>query len=134
MKYLLTESQIDELITKQLDIMFDVDNIHSTSPYEYDDDTGEEYEDTNRIEFYFGDYGDEDTVFRWYSKEYWGQDAESYRGYKQKSPIVEIEEPYLSNLNGLFGSMWHKPFKEWFKLNFEVPVKTVMDEVFDKRR
>lgn len=132
MDYIVGQSQLDELIKKQLYVMFDVDNIHSTSPYEYNDDTGEEYEDSTRIEFYVGDYGDEETVFYWYDKGYWGQDSESYNGYKTKSPMVDIEEPYRGRLNGLFGNMWYKPFKEWFKENFDVQVKTVMDEVYNK--
>jgi len=132
MKYLITESQIDELIMKQLDVMFDVSNIHWTHPYEWSYESGEEYEDSTRIEFYYGDYGDGDTVFRWYDKDYWGQDYQSYSGYKSKSPIVDIEEPYNSNLNSLFANKWHKPFKVWFDKNFKVSVKTVMDEVFGK--
>jgi hypothetical protein len=130
MDYIIGESQLDDLIKKQLDNMFDVSNINWTNPIDIDDDTDEEFEDPNRILFYFGDYGDEDTVFRWYGKEYWGgTESESYNGYKSKSPIVEIDEPYLTNLNGLFGNIWYKPFKEWFKENFEVSVKTVMDEI-----
>ena len=132
MKYVLSESQMNDLIIRQLNIMFDVDNIHWTYPYEYDDDTGEEFEDTNRIEFYIGDYGDDETVFRWYSKDYWGGNPDNYIGYTSKSPIVDIEEPYLSNLNGLFGNKWYKPFKDWFKFNFDVYVKSVNDEVFNK--
>jgi hypothetical protein len=131
MKYLITESQIDDLITKQLNTMFDVSNINSTHPYEYNDETGEEYEDNERIEFYFGDFGDEETVFQWYGKGYWGDNQNDYRGYKTKSPIVDIEEPYQSNLNNLFGNKWYKPFKVWFEKNFEVPVKSIMDEVYD---
>ena len=134
MDYIVGESQLDDLIKKQLDNMFDVSNIHWTHPLEIDDETDEEYEDPNRIQFYFGDYGDDDSVFLWYDKGYWGKDSQSYNGYKSKSPIVDIEEPYLSNLNGLFGNMWYKPFKEWFKENFEVGVKTVMDEVFNQSR
>ena len=66
MRYVITESKLDEAITDYLDEMFDVDNIHYTSPLEYDDETGEEWEDENRIEFYVGDYGDLDTCFEWY--------------------------------------------------------------------
>jgi len=130
MKYVITESQIDTLIMKQLDKMFDVSNINWTHPYEYDEN-GEEFEDSERMDFYFGDYGD-DSVFMWYGKGYWGDNQHDYRGYKSKSPIVDIEEPYHSYLNGLFGNRWYEPFKVWFKENFNVNVKTVMDEVYNK--
>lgn len=134
MDYVVGQSQLDSLITKQLDIMFDVPNIHWTYPYEFSDERGEEYEDSSRIEFYYGDYGDGETVFLWYSKDYWGENSQSYNGYKSKSPVVDIEEPYLTNLNALFGNMWHKPFKAWFEFNFDVAVKSVSDEVFNKQR
>ena len=132
MKYLLKESQVDDLIMKQLDTMFDVSNIKSTHPFEFDEVSGEEYEDTSRIDFYTGEYGEGDSVFLWYDKDYWGKDSNSYRGYKAKSPIVDIEEPYNTYLNSLFGDKWYKPFKEWFEFNFDVYVKTVMDEVYNK--
>ena len=131
MKYLIAESQMDTLIMKQLDVIFDVPNIHWTNPYGTGDDDYD-HEDSTRLEFYYGDYGDGDTVFLWYDKDYWGQDSNSYNGYKSKSPIVDIEEPFRSNLNGLFGNMWYKPFKVWFKFNFDVTVKSVSDEVFPK--
>jgi len=131
MKYIITESQIDSLIIKQLDVMFDVPNIHWTHPYG-DGDNNYDHEDSERIEFYLGDYGDGDTVFYWYDKGYWGANPDNYIGYTSKSPIVDIEEPYRSNLNGLFGDKWYKPFKDWFEFNFDVYVKSVSDEVFPK--
>jgi hypothetical protein len=129
MKYLIKESQLDVAIKRQLDIMFDVSNIHWTHPLDNDDETEEEFEDPNRIQFYFGDYGDEDSVFLWYGKEYWDENPDNYIKFTSNSPIVIIDDPYHSNLNNLFGNMWYKPFKEWFKENFEVSVKSVMDEI-----
>lgn len=134
MKYILTESKLNSSIKKQLDVMFDVENINSTNPYEYDDD-GNEYEDENRVQFYIGDYGNDDDVFLWYAKEYWGgTESESYMGYKQASPVVEIVSPYDQQLNGLFGHHWFEPFKEWFTENFDLPVKSVMNEIYYKRK
>jgi len=132
MNYKITETQLDNLITNQIDIMFDVDNIHWTHPLEVNYETDEEYEDPNRIEFYKGDYGDEDTVFRWYSKEYWEPNPDNYIGYTRNSPLVEIENPYKENLNNLFGDKWYKPFKVWFKNNFDIEVKSVTDEIYNK--
>lgn len=136
MKYILKESQLNEdankelgaAIKKQLYVIFDVDTINWGYPYDYNDETGEEYEDTTRIEFYLGDYG-EDIIFFWYDKGYWGENPDNYIGYTSKSPLVEIEEPFHSRLNNLFGNLWYKPFKEWFEENFHVPVKSVTDEI-----
>jgi hypothetical protein len=40
MKYIISESKLEKTITNYLDVLFDVDNIHYTVPYEYDDETG----------------------------------------------------------------------------------------------
>jgi hypothetical protein len=64
MKYIISESRLDETITNYLDGLFNVDNIYSTYPYEYDDETGEEGDDETRIEFYIGDYENDDTCYK----------------------------------------------------------------------
>jgi hypothetical protein len=111
--------------------MFDVEDINWTHPYEYDDE-GNEYEDPNRILFYFGDYGDDDVVFHWYGRDYWGYTT--HLPYRENSPIVEIEDPFLTRLNGLFGNKWYEPFKEWFGEKFDVPVNKITDEIYNKRK
>lgn len=45
---------------------------------EYGNDTD------NAFEFYFGNYGDGETAFRWYSEEYFNEECE-------KCPIIEID-------------------------------------------
>jgi len=121
MKYIISESKLEKTITNYLDVLFDVDNIHYTVPYEYDDETGEEYDDMNRMEFYIGDYENDDTCFRWYNCEYF--DKGSYARYI--CPTVTVEYKYETILNGYFGDMWKEPFRKWFIQNFEEPVKTV---------
>lgn len=132
MKYIISESQLGQMILSQLDKMFDVSRVNWTHPYEVDYENGEEYEDPNRIEFYFDDYGDDETFVRWYGKDYWDKDSESYMGYKSNSPLIEVEEPYNSRLNAAFGNKWYKPFKIWFEENFKIPVKSISHEVFDR--
>ena len=139
MKIIISESHIDELVIKQLDNLFNVDDIHWTNPIEEDGETGEEYEDPTRVIFYYGDYSDEDTLFYWYDKGYWGQDysghnSDNFSLHKSNSPMLVIEEPYHSRLNGLFGNKWYKPFKIWFKENFELSVKTLVDEIPHTRK
>ncbi len=134
MKFIITESKLDRLIRKNLDQMFDVEDINWTHPYEYDDETGEEYEDPNRIQFYFGDYGDGDVVFQWYDRDYWGEGSKRFYSYRENSPIVEIEDPFLTRLNGLFGDKWYEPFKEWFREKFDVRVNKIEDEIYNKRK
>ena len=124
MKYIITESKLESAIMDYFDELFDVSNINSTNPYDYDEDTGEEGEDENRVEFYIGDYGDEETCFRWYDCGYFKQDSHA----QKICPTVTVESPYDIKLNGLFGDLWHEPFQKWFKENFDLPIKTV--EVF----
>mgnify|MGYP000924348279 CR=1 FL=1 len=42
MKYIITESKLEESIVHYIDELFDVDDIHWTNPIEQDDETGEE--------------------------------------------------------------------------------------------
>ena len=122
MKYIIAESKLDKVIINYLDELFQVDNINSINPYEYDDETGEEYDDDSRVEFYIGDYEDGDNdIFKWYDCEYFDEGSEP----KKHCPLVVVEHPYDDTLIGYFGDKWEEPFKRWFYDNFDLPVKTV---------
>jgi len=121
MKYVITESRLDETITNYLYQIFDVENIHYTVPYEYDDETGEEGDDDTRMEFYIGDYENDDSCFKYYTCDYFDEGSNP----KEICPIVGVDYPYDTKLNGYFGDKWHEPFKKWFTENFDLPVKTV---------
>jgi hypothetical protein len=121
MKYLITESKLEETIMNYFDELFDIQNLNWTHPYDYDDETGEEGDDENRIEFYIGDYENDDTCFRWYSCDYFTDGSPA----KDFCPEVNIEGSYGTTLDGYFGDMWKEPFKQWLTKNFDLPVKTV---------
>ena len=126
MKYVITESRLNNTIIDYLNQMYDVDDINSTNPYAYDDSTGEEWEDNNIVDFYRGDYNgpyDSDFVFRWIDPEYYA--GGDYVGLQRKCPILEVHENEGNVLNSYFGDKWHEPFKIWFEENFNLPVKTV---------
>ena len=132
MKYIITESKLNETIKNYLNSMFDVNNIGWTYGF---DDMGNEVD--YAVEFYNNDYDEDETVFRWYDKEYWDEqidelspsqeyDRNLLKRYKNESPILELEHSNTSNaLNGYFGDAWKEPFKEWFKENFNFEVKTI---------
>ena len=66
MKYVITESKLEESILYYINEIFDVTDINWTHPLENDDETGEEWDDTNRMTFYIGDYnGEDDGCFYW---------------------------------------------------------------------
>lgn len=120
MKYLITESKLEETIMNYFDELFDIQDLNWTHPYEYDDELGEEGDDENRIEFYKGDYSD-DTCFRYYKCGYFNPGSPA----QEICPEVSVEHPYSATLTGYFGDMWQEPFKKWIKINFDLPVKTV---------
>ena len=117
MKFIISENRIDDLVVKHLDSVFDVTNIGWTYG---SDDMGNEVD--YAAEFYEGDYEDgwgENTLFRWYNKDYWydeesnlPRDGHEYdrrilnKSIKE-SPIVEFENSHLSSqLDGIFGDRW----------------------------
>ena len=128
MKYLITESKLDQLIVNYLNLLFDVNNIHHTNPTEYDYETGEDYDDDTRVEFYFGDYEDGDNnIFKWYSPEYFNEGTP----VRDRAPLVFLEDKYAETLNLSFSDMWHEPFKRWFTENFNLPINDVEFDSFN---
>ena len=113
----------DEFFEILFDFIFDPEEVNWTHPFG-DKDDNYTHEDSNRIEFYLGDYefGD-NTIFRWYGKDYWDEDNKHNKSF---SPMIELEDLELQNdLMGIFGESWMKPFMEWIKDNFNVEVKHV---------
>jgi hypothetical protein len=122
MKYIITESKLENLIIEYIDKIFDVNDIHSTNPLEDDDETGEEWEDENRVVFYIGDYnGEDEGCFYWYACDYFNPNSPA----SEICPMVSVEAQYEKQLNAYFGDLWKEPFKKWFKEHFELPVKTI---------
>ena len=120
MKYLISESRLEELITDYFDETFPIGEISWTNPIEEFED-GTEGEDPNRLEFYLGDYGDDNTIFRWYGCEYFREGSHA----RKICPEVVVEGPYDRMLNSYFSDNWEEPFRKWFIEKFNLPVKTV---------
>jgi hypothetical protein len=122
MKYIIKESRLEGFIINYLNEIFPVDDINQTNPWDYDDETGIEGEDDNRVTFFLGNYdhGDND-IFKWYDCDYFVKGAP----LKEACPLVVVEYQYSKTLNSYFGDTWKEPFTEWFKDNFSLPVKTV---------
>jgi hypothetical protein len=126
MKYTITEGRLNNAIIEYLNELYNVADINWVNPYQYDDDTGEEWEDNNIIDFYKGDYDgpyDSDFCFRWIGPEYYSKEG-PIALYKM-SPILEVHENEGNTLNSYFGDKWRELFKKWFKENFELPIKTI---------
>ena len=122
MKYVITESKLEESILYYINELFDVNNIHWTNPFGHDDETDEEWEDENRVVFYIGDYtGEDEGCFYWYACDYFNPNSPA----SKICPMVSVEVQYERQLNAYFGDLWKEPFKKWFKEHFELPVKTI---------
>lgn len=119
--YIISESKLNNSILNYLDEKFPIENIHYFNPYEFDDETGEEYEDADRVQFYLGDHDEEDYIFKWYGCEYFDEGSHA----RTICPTVLVESPYDDVLLSYFGELWVEPFKLWFEENFSLPVKTV---------
>ena len=121
-KYGINESKLDETIMNYFDEIFPWEEINWHHPYDYDEETGEEGDDENRIQFYIGDYDDGDNdCFRWYSCNYFNPGSPA----QEICPTVTVEYSYTNTLNGYFGDKWEEPFKKWFTEKFDLPIKTV---------
>jgi outer membrane lipoprotein-sorting protein len=132
MKYIITESKLEEIIVNYLNKMYDVNNINWKYPLENDEETDDWEEDPNRRYFYKGDDEYDDRIFLWYDKEYWNVERikmdDTVRNYYEKSPALDFENRNdLIILNGYFGDKWVPIFKKWFEDNFGVPVKSIFD-------
>ena len=132
MKYIITESKLEEIIVNYLNKMYDVNNINWKYPLENDEETDDWEEDPNRRYFYKGDDEYDDRIFLWYSKEYWDVEKikmnDTVRNYYEKSPALDFENRNdLTILNGYFGYKWVPVFKKWFEDHFGVPVKSIFD-------
>jgi hypothetical protein len=122
MKYVITESKLEDSIVHYINELFDVNDINWTNPLESDDETGEEWEDENRVVFYIGDYnGEDEGCFYWYACDYFNPNSP----VSERCPMVSVEVQYEKQLNAYFGDLWKEPFKKWIKLNFDLSVKTV---------
>ena len=111
MKYIITESKLDNIIYQYLEDLFDDLNFTAA-----EDEEG--YEMNSALQFYFGDYGDDESVFYWYDSDYFNNDCE-------KCPIVVFETDLLDKLNSLFSNKWEPIFKKWLWETFYMKVKTI---------
>lgn len=120
MKFIIKESRFRDMIFNYLDELFPFDEINWQHPYEFWED-GTEGEDPSRIEFYRGDRIESDILFRYYTCDFF--DNSSY--WSKRCPMVDIENDYLSILDGYFNGLWDECFKEWFTNKFNLPIDTV---------
>ena len=122
MKYIITESKLNEYILSVIEEMFPVDDINYTEAY---DDDGNP-DDTAYV-FYLGDYENDEVIFRWYSKDYWNGTGESVDSRIRQSPLLVFEDyNTFYEINSMFQNLWKPVFIKWFYESFSLPIKTIL--------
>ena len=93
MEYKIEENRINNLVFDFLEDYFKSDEILYHHPYDqYRDEWGDEVEDENPnvIEYYIGDYYDEDLLFKLYFKDYWTGSNATADKRRSESPLLTI--------------------------------------------
>ena len=128
MKYLITESKLDDVIYNYIDELFAAENgtteIHKLESINQD---GENIEDVYDIvnDDYYDDNGG-DYLFTWSGKKYYENHAHQSFGRRlvDEAPIVEINDGgKVRNLDSYFGNLWKPVFIKWFKDKVNLPIK-----------
>jgi hypothetical protein len=132
MKYKINNSQQARMFNVIYDYIDDLIPKETRVEYGDPDEDGDLYygdkptNKTTAISVYRND-GDYSKMFRIYLPNYWNKGVDLI----EKSPLISFYKPYGRELNDMFGTLWHEPFKMWFKHNFpelsDIDIKT-----FDK--
>ena len=130
MKYLITESKLEQAIYQYIDNLFASQNgnteIYKIPAIDEDGDVEGAYDFVN------DDYYEEgNQLFSWTGREYY--DNEKRKNYMSKgikfidlAPIVEIhDENKVRTLNLIFNEMWKPIFNKWFQDKVNLPIKTL---------
>jgi len=127
MKYKINSSQEAKIFNLIYDYINDLMPEEFRVEYGDPDEDGDIYygdKPTNKtsvISVYEND-GEYNIIFRIYLPNYWN------KGVAEKSPIISFYKRYIRELNSTFGTLWHDPFRVWFKHNLpelsDIEIKT----------
>ena len=131
MEYKIEENRINKLVFDFLEDYFKSDEILYLHPFDqYIDDDGDEVEgeNPNVIEYYIGDYYDDDLLFRLYFKDYWTGTNAAGDKRRSESPLLTITDNNLENsLDGMFSEqkVWEEGLKIWFTHKFDLKINRI---------
>ena len=130
MKYLITESKLEQVIYDYIDKLFAAENgkteIHKLNSI---DEDGKDID--GAYDFVNDDYYDgynQDYLFSWTGKEYYENHQSQSFGTRlvNEAPIVEIlDKNKVMTLNSIFSEMWEPIFDKWFQDKVNLPIKTL---------
>jgi hypothetical protein len=129
MKFIIMENRLNNLVFNFLEEYFKDQEFNYSHPYgHFTDEDGVEVEgeDPNAIEYYVGDYYEDDVTFRLYLEKYWTGTNATADKRRSESPLLTIMDTGLEvSLDAMFGNKWENGFKLWFKDNFNQDVNRV---------
>jgi hypothetical protein len=121
MRYIISESKLNDAMIKLFNQYINVDEIKYYHPVEETED-GDEYEDLNRAIFYIGDVElDDSEIFRYYECDYFEPQAQ----IKTRCPLISLDYDIIDTFNDLFGDLWKEPFLKWVNYTFDLYAKEV---------
>lgn len=121
MRYVISESKLNDAMIKLFNQYINVDEIKYYHPVEETED-GDEYEDLNRAIFYVGDVElDDSEIFRYYECDYFEPQAQ----IKTRCPLISLDYDIIDTFNDLFGDLWKEPFLKWVNYTFDLYAKEV---------
>ena len=134
MKYLITESKLEQGIYDYLDELFSAENgnteIHKLKSIDEDGKEIDGAYDLVNDDYYDGD--NQDYLFSWTDNEYYESLTPNYITQAEletlikKTPNVEMHDKNkVMSLNSIFGEMWKPIFSKWFQDKVNLPVKTL---------
>jgi len=130
MKYLITESKLEQVIYDYIDKLFAAENgkteIHKLNSIDEDGKDIDGAYDFVNDDYYDGDI--QDYLFSWTGKEYYENHQSQSFGTRlvNEAPIVEIlDKNKVMTLNSIFSEMWEPIFDKWFQDKVNLPIKTL---------
>jgi hypothetical protein len=130
MKYLITESKLEQVIYDYIDKLFAAENgkteIHKLNSIDEDGKDIDGAYDFVNDDYYDGD--NQDYLFSWTGKEYYENHQSQSFGTRlvNEAPIVEIlDKNKVMTLNSIFSEMWEPIFDKWFQDKVNLPIKTL---------
>lgn len=130
MKYLITESKLEQVIYDYIDKLFAAENgkteIHKLNSIDEDGKEIDGAYDFVNDDYYDGD--NQDYLFSWTGKEYYENHQSQNFGTRlvNEAPIVEIlDKNKVMTLNSIFSEMWEPIFDKWFQDKVNLPIKTL---------
>ena len=121
MRYIISESRLNDAMVKLFNQYINVDEVKYYHPVEETED-GDEYEDLNRAIFYVGDVElDDAEIFRYYECDYFEPQSQ----IREKCPLISLDYDMIDTFNNLFGDLWKEPFRKWVNYTFDLYAKEI---------